>query len=120
VESIAAVLAGREDVEFAYAYGSFLSDAPFRDIDVAIWTTPTADSRLDLDLAVQLTRACQYPVDVRVVNDAPVAFLFHVFRGEALLVRNERRLADLIERTARTYHDLAPLLRQAVRDAFAA
>jgi predicted nucleotidyltransferase len=120
VDALTSALTGREDVEFAYVYGSFLGDGPFRDIDVAIWAAPIADSRLDLDLAVQLTRACQYPVDVRCVNHAPVAFLFHVFRGEALLVRDERRLADLIERTARTYHDLAPLLRQAVRDAFAA
>lgn len=58
-------------------------------------------------------------VDLRVVNNAPVSFLFHVLRGHPLLVRDERVLADLIERTARTYHDRAPLLRRATREAFA-
>jgi hypothetical protein len=30
------------------------------------------------------------------------------------------QLADLMERTAREYHDLAPLLRRATREAFSA
>jgi hypothetical protein len=59
-----------------------------------------------------------YPVDVRVVNHAPLAFLFHVLRGRLLVAGDERLLADVIERTARAYHDRAPLVRRAVREAF--
>jgi len=56
-----------------------------------------------------------------VLNDAPVTFLFHVFReGRLLLSRNDERLADLMERTVREYLDAAPLLRQATMEAYGA
>ena len=116
---LAQSLAQHTEIVFAYVHGSFVRDDGFRDIDVALWTAPAASPRIDLELAVVLSRLAGYPVDVRVVNDAPVSFLFHVLRGHLLLVRDERLLADLIERTARTYHDRAPLLRRATRDAFA-
>jgi len=71
-------------------------------------------------LAVALSRIVGFPVDVRLANQAPLSFLFHALRGRLLIVRDETLLADLIEQTARRYHDLAPFLRQATRDAFAA
>jgi hypothetical protein len=59
-------------------------------------------------------------VDVRRVNDAAVPFLFHTLRGRPLVVRDELLLAAIMERTARQYHDMAPLLRHATWEAFAA
>lgn len=115
---LAEALTEQEDIAFAYAHGSFVHQDAFRDIDVAVWTTPRASIRADVELADGLSSVAGYPVDVRIVNHAPVAFLFKVFRGRALAVRDERFLSDLIERTARTYHDRAPLVRQAVREAF--
>lgn len=112
-------LALRDGVSFAYVFGSFLQPDGFRDIDVAVWMT-RADRHTDLDLAVALSQVAGFPVDVRVANKAPTAFLFHMFRGRLLVVNDERLLADLLERTARLYHDQAPLVRRATRDAFAA
>jgi predicted nucleotidyltransferase len=120
LEQLSAALATREDVIFAYAYGSFLLQDGFRDIDVSVWTDSHAGERIDVEVANQLTRLVRFPVDVRVVNRAPVAFLFHVLRGRRLVVTDERLLSDLIERTARTCHDRAPLIRRAAREAFAA
>jgi predicted nucleotidyltransferase len=114
---LAAELEPRSDVIFAYAYGSFVTADVFRDIDVAIWVAGAA-GRLDVDLANELSRVTGYPVDVRVVNQAPMSFQFHVLRGQALVVHDDRLVADLIERTARTYHDQEPLARRAVREAF--
>lgn len=112
-------LAKRHEVSFAYVFGSFLQADGFRDIDVAVWLTGS-DRHADLDLAAALSRVAGLPVDVRVANGAPISFLFHILRGRALVVHDERLLADLIERTARVYHDQAPLVRRATRDAFAA
>jgi uncharacterized protein len=119
LQRVTQALAEQHGIEFAYAYGSFLDGPGFRDIDVAIWTTGDARDPVDLTLGIALTRIAGYPVDVRIINQAPVPFLFHVLRGQPLIVRDERHLADLIESTARTYHDRAPLTRQAVREAFA-
>ena len=58
---------------------------------------------------------------MRVLNDAPVTFLFHVFReGRLLFSRNDERLADLMERTVREYLDMEPLLRRATIEAYGA
>jgi hypothetical protein len=45
--------------------------------------------------------------------------LFRALRGRPIAVRDERCLAGLMERTARDYHDRAPLLRRATEEAFA-
>lgn len=113
------VLSGYPDVRFGVVFGSFLDAESFRDIDVGIWTTGSARSRLDLELATTLTAQLGMPIDVRRLNDAPVPFLFHALRGRAVAVRDEVFLADLMERTARDYHDRAPLLRRATVEAFA-
>jgi hypothetical protein len=86
----------------------------------SMWTSGEVGRRADLDLAVALSRIAGFPVDVRLANQAPLSFLFHALRGRLLTVHDESLLADLIERTARRYHDVAPFLRQATRDAFAA
>jgi len=53
-------------------YGSFVDGPGFRDIDVAIWTTADAMEPVDLRLGIALTRIAGYPVDVRIINQAPV------------------------------------------------
>jgi predicted nucleotidyltransferase len=106
-------------VAFAAVFGSFLTDDGFRDIDVGIWTREAAPSRLDLDLASFLSQLVSLPVDVRRLNTAATSFLFHVLRGRIIAVSDQRFLAALMERVARDYHDRAPLLHRATRDAFA-
>ena len=114
-------LAKRPNVSFAYVYGSFVTVPDgFRDIDIAVWLDHDADRFADVILSEDLSRLVDVPVDVRIANAAPVSFLFHALRGQLLAVRDERLLADVMERTARQYHDQAPLVRLATRDAFAA
>ncbi len=117
--SLSAALTGRREVVFACVFGSFLGADAFRDVDVAIWVTERADRRLDLELAASLSRQLDLPVDVRRINEAPLPFLFHALQGRVVAVRDEVLLANLMERTAREYHDRAPLLRRATREAFA-
>jgi predicted nucleotidyltransferase len=114
-----AALADRSDVLFALAFGSFVDRDAFRDIDIGIWTAASARPDLDVRLSASLSRELGIPVDVRRLNEAPVPFLFHALRGRILAVRDEVRLADLMERTARDYHDRAPILRRAAAEAFA-
>jgi hypothetical protein len=119
VARVEAALDRRSDLAFGVVFGSFLEDGGFHDIDVGIWTTESAGARVDLELAADLSEALGVPVDVRRLNDAPIPFLFHALRGRAVAVHDEMHLANLMERVAREYHDMAPLLRRAAREAFA-
>ena len=121
--TLVTVLESVPDVEFAWLHGSFLAADKFRDIDIGVHLSATAEVRVQrgLELAVRLDQEIGFPIDVRVLNDAPVTFLFHVFReGRLLLSRNDEGLADLMERTVREYLDAAPLLRQATIEAYGA
>lgn len=120
VANLRAELEPQRDVVFAYLYGSVLESTGFRDLDVAIWTAPEAPTDLDIEISQRLSARTAWPIDVRRINRAPGSFVFHVVRGRLITVRDERLLADVIERTAREYHDLAPLRLRAVREAFAA
>ena len=123
VRTVTFALGAEPDVVFAHLHGSFLTRDAFHDVDVGVHLADAADRRLPraLDLAVQLTRAAGFPVDVRVLDDAPLAFRFHVFRtGRLLLSRDDEGLADCMERTMREYLDIAPLVRRAAVAAFGA
>lgn len=119
VERLAAALAGRTEVRFAVLFGSFHTEDVFHDVDIGVWADAAAPAHLDVDLAVALSGHVGLPVDVRLLNNAPVPFLFHALRGRVLSARDEHLLADVMERTARDYHDRAPLLRRAALEAFA-
>jgi len=122
-EQARAELAGEAAVVFAYLYGSFVEGGPFRDVDVGVYVEaaePGQASAKALDLSGRLSDRAGLPVDVRVLNGAPVPFLFHVFRGQLLVCRDDDRLETLLEDTARRYLDIEPLLRRATKDAFAA
>ena len=120
---LVAALEAEPDLEFAWLHGSFLGGGGFHDVDVGVHLNAASDvrSRRAVDLGLRLDSETGLPVDVRVLNDAPVTFLFHVFReGRLLLSRNDERLADLMERTVREYLDMEPLLRRATIEAYGA
>ena len=121
--TLTATLEGEPDLVFAWLHGSFLSRGGFHDVDVGVHLNAAPDVcfQRGLDLAVRLDHDTGFPIDVRVLNDAPVPFLFHVFReGRLLLSRNDELLADLMERTVREYLDMEPLLRRATIEAYGA
>lgn len=110
-------------LRFAYMYGSVLESDRIHDVDVGICLDETAVAQQkDLvdALSVKLSAAVRLPVDIRVLNEAPLSFLYHVLRGRLVLCRDETFLTDMLEDVARRYLDLAPFLRNSTKDAFAA
>lgn len=110
-------------IRFAYLYGSLLESDRIHDVDVGLFLDETAaahQSSLFDHLSVTLPAAVHVPVDLRVLNDAPLSFLYHVLRGRLLSCRDEALLTDLMEDVAQRYLDLTPLLCRSTKDAFAA
>jgi hypothetical protein len=54
-----------------------------------------------------------------VLNEAPMSFLFYVFRGKLVFCRNDQRLADSIEYVLPRYFDRRDFLRHYTREAYA-
>lgn len=121
-DALARELAKEKGIVFAYVFGSALDSEVVHDIDLGLYLDASLLSRwseMALELADRLQAAIGIPVDIRVLNSAPFSFLYHVFRGQLLLSRNENLLTDLLEKVPRWYLDIAPLLRQYTREAFA-
>lgn len=113
VEKIHHALAQRSDVSFAYVHGSFLSEEPFRDIDVAVWLSgkPPSPLEAELDLEMELHQALgeSLPVDVRLLHTAPLSFCYSVIRnGRPVFTRDEGARARFVEITLSRYFDFAP------------
>lgn len=118
-------------VVFAYVYGSFLEDRPFHDIDVAVYLDPAERemSLFALELASNLEKslvrtpdraAVCLPVDVRVLNRAPLGFCYHAFRGKLLSSRDDTVRTQWVERVVSRYLDLKPLRQRALKEAMTA
>jgi len=120
---LAAKLMAEPTVAFAYVFGSFLEMNPIHDVDVGLYLHPfdiKGEAVSVAWLARRLTDATGLPVDVRVLNQAPMTFLYHVARGHLLVSKNDDLLASTLENVSRRYLDIAPFLLQATKEAFAA
>ncbi|MEZ4712184.1 MAG: nucleotidyltransferase domain-containing protein [Caldilineaceae bacterium] len=108
-------------IVFAMLYGSATELPHYRDLDVAIWVEPDAMSAREelayaFDLADELVHRLHFPVDVRVINRAPLAFRYHVSKGQLLLAREEEQYAQFLERTWDEYLDFKPIAMQYLRE----
>ena len=115
-------LDARPEIVLALLHGSFPDGGTYRDIDVALWLDPIRLSREErfryaVDLSVQLHLQMASPIDVRVLNDAPLAFRYHALQGRRLVVRDETFLDELRARTWDDYFDFQPFARQYLREA---
>ena len=122
VQQLMPILCSRSELVFAYLHGMFLEGEPFRDVDLAVYVTWLPERKLsfrqyELDLSVELTLPRRVPVDVRVLNDAPMGFRHHVFNGGLLLVKDVELLDDVRARTWDDYFGFAPFARRYFREA---
>ena len=121
IATIVPQLEKEHDLAFAYLYGSAVAQQKVHDVDIGLYyrstnSLPPVEHRLSL--AQQLSARVHIQVDIRVLNHAPLSFLFHVLHGELLICSNPDLLTNILEKTAREYLDIAPLLRQSTKDAF--
>ena len=119
---IAETLAARDDIAFAYLFGSFVDGREaFRDIDLGVWfrqCDQLSHFHEDIELSVELTRKTTIPVDVRPLNEAPVTFVYTVLKGELIDNSDDDLRCRVTERTLREYFDIQPILQRAMKEAY--
>ncbi len=112
ITAVRSLLESHADMSFAYLHGSFAAGSGFRDIDIAVYLKQVPASLLDheLRLEAELMKAVGgCPVDLRVLNGAPLSFRYNVIKGGLLLfARNDDERADFVEHTLSAYFDFAP------------
>jgi len=105
-------LEGHTEISFAYLHGSFMKAGGFRDIDVAVYADALPASPLDYELRLEaesMNAVSGFPVDVRVLNGAPLSFRYNAIKnGLLLFARDDDERADFVESTLSAYFDFAP------------
>ena len=115
------ILENHGEVVFSYVFGSFAEGEPFHDIDIGIYLSDITNEQstpYSLALSQDLSTRLQVPADVRILNFAPVSFLYQVIRGRLVSERNEEIRLRIVERTIQRYLDLKPIIRRGVKEAF--
>jgi predicted nucleotidyltransferase len=119
-DALARALGGEPGIDFAYLHGSFDEGLPFHDVDVAVQLLGdlAATEAYDLcgALALLLSRAIGYDVDVHAMNGAPLGYRHSVLRGTLLFASDDERLCDYIERAAIERMDYFELAEQQLHD----
>jgi predicted nucleotidyltransferase len=119
---LAGILSSRPDILFAYLHGSVLTGENPRDIDVAVFLrleSPEAEDPIETAIELCLEaekRIGSIPVDVKVLNGAPVAFRFAAVSGRLIFSRDEDRRVDFLASTWSEYFDFKPLADRYLRE----
>jgi predicted nucleotidyltransferase len=120
-DALALCLPDRPEILFAILYGSAAEGLPFRDLDIGLFVdrvSVPASAELDyaFALADELEQVASHPVDVRVINDAPLPFRYNVSRGILLMVNDKEVFARFLERTWDEFLDFQPVAMQYLKE----
>lgn len=112
------LLAFREEVLFAYLHGSFINGSKFRDIDVAVYLhgrfTRHASLEYQVTLAKDLSRALRLPVDISVLNVAPLGLRHNAVSGQVLLCRESETRTHFANGVCQHYERIRKTARHAL------
>jgi len=111
LESLGKRLEEDGNIVFAYVHGSLVEKGFFRDVDVAVWIRNPGDAfKYEVDVSARLEVDLNIPIDLHVLNGAPLPFKHHVLtRGRLLFSRDEGERARIVDETIRQYADLSLL-----------
>jgi len=108
-----------KEIITGYLFGSFITETSFADIDVAVVTKTVPDNSLlfELELENRLEKIVRYPVDVRIINQAPLSFCQNVIRhGKAIVDREPNLRADFENRILKQYFDFSPYRKRYLQE----
>ncbi len=107
------ILLQKREILFAYIHGSFLQDIPFHDIDLALYMDESQINKqksldYELRLSIELELKVKYPIDVKIINFAPLYFRYTITKGKLLLSNDDELRYNFIEKTWLEYLDFKP------------
>jgi predicted nucleotidyltransferase len=120
-DALVLCLQNRPEILFAILYGSAAEGLPFRDLDIGLFVDRVSvPASVDLDyafaLADELEQVVPHPVDVRVINDAPLPFRYNVSRGIPLVVNDKEVFTRFLEQTWDEFLDFQPVAIQYLKE----
>ncbi len=121
VKRLREVLRAHPSVAFAFVFGSFVEEGPFHDLDVAVYLDEAVEDPWDtlLDLWEAFASQVDLPLDVCLLNEAPLALRYGATCGRLIYARDdeaEERAYRFIERTWDEFFDFQPVMRRYIEE----
>jgi uncharacterized protein len=120
IKKILDILKAKEYILFAYTFGSFVSEGRFKDVDVGIFVSSVGNEpplKLELKLEGEIGEAIHVPVDIRIINNAPVPFVYNVLKGGMVIVdKNKSLRSDFEGLIYKKYFDFQHLRNEYLRE----
>ena len=95
IRTIQAILAGFDEIEAGYIFGSFCRE-DFGDVDVAVLVTGKPGTREALRLRARIEREVErgtgyrFRVDAKILNTAPISLQYEVIKSGRLVYARDR------------------------------
>ncbi len=113
-------LSGRQEIVFAYLFGSIVESEAFRDVDVGIYVGDMKAISDELGYALKLSGELEQllgcRVDVILMNTAPDHLIHSISKGKLVLNRDDDLRVDFVSSSWSRYFDIQPKRIQAIRD----
>ncbi|ACI19703.1 nucleotidyltransferase domain-containing protein [Dictyoglomus thermophilum] len=122
IEKIKNILIQEEYIVFAYIFGSFAYSDRFNDIDIAIYIKDSPKDKesilkLELELERKVEDKINIPTDVRLINNAPLGFVYNVLSNKIVIIDRDIDLrADFESLIFRKYFDYKHLIEEYLRE----
>ncbi|WP_297211383.1 MULTISPECIES: type VII toxin-antitoxin system MntA family adenylyltransferase antitoxin [Thermodesulfovibrio] len=111
------------NVIFAYVFGSFIDKElkRFKDIDIALYLEDKFPRENFLDYSLQLaveleSEIKKYPIDIVILNDAPLSLSFQATQGILLFCKDENLWIDFVTKVWSLYQDYEITSRTVLAD----
>lgn len=120
VNKISCLFKEQSVIIFAYLFGSFVRSKKFSDIDIAIYINEieTCDPlKFEFGLEEKIQSFTKLPVEVRIINRAPLSFLYQVVKEGILITdKDSARRADFEGLIFKKYLDFAYYRKQYLKE----
>jgi predicted nucleotidyltransferase len=104
-----------EAIIVAYIFGSFVTADSFADIDLGILLDrlPRKTVNFELELECKLEEMIKFPVDVRIINGAPLSFCQNIIRhGRVIVDKDPDFRAEFEGNILKQYSDFSHFRRR--------
>ncbi len=111
-KSIQHLLERKNEIVFAYLFGSFVEEGTYNDIDIRIYIdqkkyqeTVLSKIAYDIHLALEIEKEIKKSVDVIIMNNAPDQIIYSISGGLLILNRHDDIRVDFITQSWARYFD---------------
>ncbi len=109
MERVIKLLSSKEEVLFAYIFGSAAREkaSKLSDIDIGVYLDKSLSRDEMIEKIIELASELEpgIKVDMVLLNEASPSLAFEVIRGKPLFIRDENALKEFVYMTLKLYHD---------------